>query len=146
MMQFYSGKCSSFAFKETGTKTACFCFHSKYAFSKWFNKWYVGYFVLKLHRYILGKPETYLTYCKKGHNMSPLINVIICTLCLAVLRKIVRIARYKLRIVKYKHRMARYNQNFKKYKHRIARHKLMLNCLHLVILFFSATEWMNDKL
>jgi len=35
----------------------------------------VGYFELKLHRDILGTPETYITYCKKGHNMSPLKDI-----------------------------------------------------------------------
>ncbi len=35
---------------------------------------------------------------------------------------------------------------FYKYKQTIATHKLRLNCLHLVILFFSVTEWMNNKL
>ncbi len=48
-------------------KTVCFCFNSKYAFSKWYNKWSVGYFELKLHRHILGTPEIYITSCKKGH-------------------------------------------------------------------------------
>ncbi len=32
----------------------------------------MGYFELKLHRHILGTPDTYITYCQKGHNMSPL--------------------------------------------------------------------------
>jgi len=33
----------------------------------------VGYFELKLHKYILGTPETNITSCKKGHNRCPLI-------------------------------------------------------------------------
>jgi len=32
----------------------------------------VGYFELKLHKYILGTPETNITSCKKGHNRCPL--------------------------------------------------------------------------
>ncbi len=32
----------------------------------------MGYFEQKLHTYILGTPETYITYCKNGHIMSPL--------------------------------------------------------------------------
>jgi len=32
----------------------------------------VGYFELKLHKYILGTAETNITSCKKGHNRSPL--------------------------------------------------------------------------
>ncbi len=32
----------------------------------------MGYFELELHRHILGTSETYITYCEKGHNMSPL--------------------------------------------------------------------------
>ncbi len=31
---------------------------------------------LKLHRHILGTPETYITYCKNGHNRSPLNRII----------------------------------------------------------------------
>jgi len=34
----------------------------------------VGYFELKLHKYILGTPETNITSCKKGHNRCPLID------------------------------------------------------------------------
>ncbi len=30
------------------------------------------YFKLKLHRHILGTPETCIAYCKKGHNMPHL--------------------------------------------------------------------------
>ncbi len=36
------------------------------------NKWSGGYFELNLHRHILGTPETYITYCEKGHNWCPL--------------------------------------------------------------------------
>ena len=36
-----------------------------------YNKWSVGYFELKLHRHILGTPETYITSCKRGI-LSPL--------------------------------------------------------------------------
>jgi len=32
----------------------------------------MGYFVLKLHKYILGTPETNITSSKKGHNRCPL--------------------------------------------------------------------------
>jgi len=32
----------------------------------------VGYFELKLHKYILGTPKTNITSCKKGHNRCPL--------------------------------------------------------------------------
>jgi len=32
----------------------------------------VGYFELKLHRHILGTPETYITSCEKGHYRYPL--------------------------------------------------------------------------
>jgi len=32
----------------------------------------MGYFELKLHKYILGTPETNITSCKKGHNRCPL--------------------------------------------------------------------------
>ncbi len=61
------------AFKEC-MKTACFCFHSKYAFSKLYNKWSVGYYELKRHIPNLGlTPETYITYCKKAHNRSCLV-------------------------------------------------------------------------
>jgi len=35
----------------------------------------VGYFELKLHKYILGTPETNITSCKKGHNRCPLTEV-----------------------------------------------------------------------
>ncbi len=65
-VQLYSGK-GSFGFKETGTKI-----NVSASTQKWYNKWSVGYFELKLHRHILGTPENYITYCKKGHNMSPL--------------------------------------------------------------------------
>jgi len=34
----------------------------------------VGYFELKLHKYILGTPETNITSCKKGHNRCPLMS------------------------------------------------------------------------
>ncbi len=30
----------------------------------------------KLHRHILGTPETYITYCQKGHNRSPLNGIL----------------------------------------------------------------------
>ncbi len=39
----------------------CFCFHSKWAFSKYY-KLSVGYFELKLRT-----PEIYITSCNKGH-------------------------------------------------------------------------------
>jgi len=32
----------------------------------------MGYFELKLHKYILGTPETNITSCKKGHKRCPL--------------------------------------------------------------------------
>jgi len=32
----------------------------------------VGYFELKIHRHILGTPETYIASCEKEHNRSPL--------------------------------------------------------------------------
>jgi len=35
-------------------------------FSNGYNKLVVGYFELKLHKYILGTPETNITSCKKG--------------------------------------------------------------------------------
>jgi len=41
-------------------------------FSNGYNKLTVGYFELKLHKYILGTPETNITSCKKGHNRCPL--------------------------------------------------------------------------
>jgi len=41
-------------------------------FSNGYNKLTVGYFELKLHKYILGTPETNITCCKKGHNRWPL--------------------------------------------------------------------------
>jgi len=41
-------------------------------FSNGYNKLTVGYFELKLHKYILGIPETNITSCKKGHNRCPL--------------------------------------------------------------------------
>jgi len=34
--------------------------------SNGYNKLTVGYFELKLHKYILGTPETNITSCKKG--------------------------------------------------------------------------------
>jgi len=40
--------------------------------SNGYNKLTVGYFELKLHKYILGTPETNITFCKKGHNRCPL--------------------------------------------------------------------------
>jgi len=42
-------------------------------FSNGYNKLTVGYFELKLHKYILGTPETNITSCKKVHNRCPLI-------------------------------------------------------------------------
>jgi len=39
----------------------------------YYNKLTVGYFELKLHKYILGTPETNITSCKKGHNRCPLM-------------------------------------------------------------------------
>jgi len=44
------GNSRLFTFKETCPKTACVSFHSKMS---------VGYFVLKLQRYLLTTPETY---------------------------------------------------------------------------------------
>jgi len=41
-------------------------------FSNGYNKLTVGYFELKLHKYILGTPETNITSSKKGHNRCPL--------------------------------------------------------------------------
>jgi len=41
-------------------------------FSNGYNKLTVGYFELKLHKYILGTPETNITSCKKGHNRCTL--------------------------------------------------------------------------
>jgi len=43
-------------------------------FSNGYNKLTVGYFVLKLHRYILETPETNIVSCKKGNNRS-LLNI-----------------------------------------------------------------------
>jgi len=43
-------------------------------FSNGYNKLTMGYFELKLHKYILEKPETNITSCKKGHNRCPLID------------------------------------------------------------------------
>jgi len=45
-------------------------------FSNGYNKLTVGYFELKLHKYILGTPEINITSCKKGHNRCPLRNFI----------------------------------------------------------------------
>jgi len=41
-------------------------------FSNGYNKLTMGYFELKLHKYILGTPETNITSCKKGHKRCPL--------------------------------------------------------------------------
>jgi len=41
-------------------------------FSNGYNKLTVGYFELKLHKYILGTAETNITSYKKGHNWCPL--------------------------------------------------------------------------
>jgi len=40
-------------------------------FSNGYNKLTVGYFELKLNKYILGTPKTNITSCKKGHNRCP---------------------------------------------------------------------------
>jgi len=41
-------------------------------FSNGYKKLTIGYFELKLHKYMLGTPETNITSCKKGHNRCPL--------------------------------------------------------------------------
>jgi len=41
-------------------------------FSNGDNKLTMGYFELKLHKYMLGTPETNITSCKKGHTRCPL--------------------------------------------------------------------------
>jgi len=45
---------------------AAFTQAPKMTFSNGYNKLTVGYFGLKLHKYILGTPETNITSCKKG--------------------------------------------------------------------------------
>jgi len=37
-------------------------------FSNGYNKLTMGYFEQKLHKYMLGTPDTNITSCKKGHN------------------------------------------------------------------------------
>ncbi len=63
------GAASHLHLKIQAQKTASVCFHSKQAFS---NDIINYLWELKLHRYILGTPETYITFCKKGHDMSTL--------------------------------------------------------------------------
>jgi len=41
-------------------------------FSNGYNILTVAYFELKLHKYILGTPETNIISCKKGHDRCPL--------------------------------------------------------------------------
>jgi len=41
-------------------------------FSNGYNKLTVGYFELKLHKYIQGTPETNIKSCKKVRNRCPL--------------------------------------------------------------------------
>jgi len=55
------------------TKTAVFKTGPKNGiWSNGYNKVSVGYFVLKLYKYILGTHVTNITSCKKGHNRCPL--------------------------------------------------------------------------
>jgi len=44
----------------------------KITLSNGYNKLTLGYFEPKLHKHILGTPETNIASCKKGHNRCPL--------------------------------------------------------------------------
>jgi len=46
-------------------------------FSNGYNTFTMGYFELKLHKYILRTPETNIISCKKGHNRCALKDVIL---------------------------------------------------------------------
>ncbi len=72
------GLCSSFVLKLNTPNQLIF----KHTPKMTYNKLSVGNFGLKLHRNILGTPDSNLTSCKKGHNTCPFIYANTC--CTAV--------------------------------------------------------------
>ncbi len=74
------GAIAHLQFKETCTKTACFSFNSFNSNSRHFQNDIINYLwgvhELKLHRHILGRPETYINILYKIGITGPLIRYV----------------------------------------------------------------------